>query len=142
MMALVCFVLGIFRGAQALRTLVLRASLSGRGVQTITTAELAHWCQQPDQVFLGFGFDWRPVHAQRLYELAKVDYRQFTVSPRLLAWLGYDSHPQPDAEIGLPYIHGGGISGDWTEGCVALDNAEMTELFEAIAIGTPVIVFP
>lgn len=40
------------------------------------------------------------------------------------------------------YIHGGGISGDWTEGCVALDNAEMTELFEAIAIGTPVIVFP
>jgi conjugal transfer pilus assembly protein TraD len=105
-LALCCFVWGIVRGVQALRTLVLRASLGGRAVQTITTAELARWCQQPDQVFLGFGFDWRPVHAQRLYELAKVDYRQFTVSPRLLAWLGYDSHPQPDAEIGLPYIHG------------------------------------
>lgn len=40
------------------------------------------------------------------------------------------------------YIHGGGISGDWTEGCVALDNDEMTELFEAIPIGTRVVVEP
>jgi conjugal transfer pilus assembly protein TraD len=58
------------------------------------------------RVFLGFGFEWRPVHSQRLYELAKVDYREFTVSPRLLQVLGYDARPQPDAEIGLPYIHG------------------------------------
>ncbi|WP_029000069.1 conjugative transfer system coupling protein TraD [Azohydromonas australica] len=105
-LALCCFACAVMRLAQALRTLVLRASLSGRAVQTIGTAELARWCQRPDQVFLGFGFEWRPVHAQRLYELAKADYRQFALSPRLLAWLGHEPDPQPDAQIGLPYIHG------------------------------------
>jgi murein L,D-transpeptidase YafK len=40
------------------------------------------------------------------------------------------------------YIHGGGTEGDWTDGCVALANDEMTELFEAIPVGTRVIVHP
>lgn len=102
----VCFLMALLRVAQALHLLVLRASLSGRAVQVITTQALAPWCQKPDEVFLGFGFDWKPVHSQRLYELAKIDYREFAVSPRLLHWLGYDVKPQPDAEIGLPYIHG------------------------------------
>ncbi|MES2956571.1 MAG: conjugative transfer system coupling protein TraD [Pseudomonadota bacterium] len=105
-LALLCLCLGVLRLSQALRTLILRASLSGRGTQVISTVELARWCQGRDEVFLGFGFEWRPVHSQRLYELAKVDYREFTVNPRLLTLLGYDSQPQPDAEIGLPYIHG------------------------------------
>ena len=105
-LALLCFGMGLLRIAQGVHTLVLRASLSGRAIQVIGTGELARWCRQPDQVFLGFGFEWRPVHSQRLYELAKVDYREFAVSPRLLALLGYDPKPQPDAEIGLPYIHG------------------------------------
>lgn len=40
------------------------------------------------------------------------------------------------------YIHGGGTASDWTEGCVALDDDEMTELFEAIPIGTKVTILP
>ena len=40
------------------------------------------------------------------------------------------------------YIHGGGTTSDWTEGCVALDNDEMTELFEAITVGTKVTILP
>jgi murein L,D-transpeptidase YafK len=40
------------------------------------------------------------------------------------------------------YIHGGGTASDWTEGCVALDNVEMTELFEAVPIGTKVTILP
>ena len=40
------------------------------------------------------------------------------------------------------YIHGGGTASDWTEGCVALDNAEMSELFEAVQIGTKVTILP
>jgi conjugal transfer pilus assembly protein TraD len=72
----------------------------------LSTRDVARWTEKPDAVFLGFGFEWRPVHSQRLYELAKVDYREFTISPRLLQVLGYDARPQPDAEIGLPYIHG------------------------------------
>lgn len=40
------------------------------------------------------------------------------------------------------YIHGGGTASDWTEGCVALDNAEMTELFAAVPVGTKVTILP
>ena len=38
------------------------------------------------------------------------------------------------------YIHGGGTANDWTDGCVALENAEMTELFEAIPVGARVTI--
>ncbi len=105
-LSIACFLMTSVRIAQALRTLVLRASLSGRSIQVLTTQALAPLCKKPDEVFLGFGFEWRPVHSQRLYELAKIDYRDFSVSPRLLTWLGYDVSTQSDAEIGLPYIHG------------------------------------
>lgn len=40
------------------------------------------------------------------------------------------------------YIHGGGTSFDWTEGCLALDNDDMAELFEAVPIGTRVTILP
>lgn len=105
-LSITCFLIALMRITQALRTLVLRASLCGRSVQRITTQALAPLCSKPDEVFLGFGFEWRPVHSQRLYELAKIDYREFAVSPRLLTWLGYDLNPQPAAEIGLSYLHG------------------------------------
>ncbi len=105
-LSVVCFAMGLLRVTQALDTLILRASLTGRSIQVIGTDDLAQWCRNPADVFLGFGFEWQPVHSQRLYELAKIDYRDFTVSPRLLRWLGHDVSPQPDAEIGLPYIHG------------------------------------
>ena len=40
------------------------------------------------------------------------------------------------------YIHGGGTASDWTEGCVALENGEMAELFDAIPVGTKVSIHP
>jgi murein L,D-transpeptidase YafK len=40
------------------------------------------------------------------------------------------------------YIHGGGTASDWTEGCVALDDAQMTELFDAIPVGAKVTILP
>jgi murein L,D-transpeptidase YafK len=40
------------------------------------------------------------------------------------------------------YIHGGGTESDWTDGCVALANEEITELFEAIPVGTGVEIKP
>lgn len=36
------------------------------------------------------------------------------------------------------FIHGRGSTSDWTLGCVALDDADMKELFAAIGTGTPV----
>lgn len=40
------------------------------------------------------------------------------------------------------YIHGGGTENDWTDGCIALNNDEMTELFNAIPVGAKVTILP
>lgn len=42
---------------------------------------------------------------------------------------------------GLIEIHGeGGRGGDWTDGCVALTNRDMDDLFGRVAVGTPVTI--
>ncbi len=43
---------------------------------------------------------------------------------------------------GYIFIHGGGAHSDWTEGCIALYNSDMDELFEIVRIGTPVYIYP
>ena len=48
--------------------------------------------------------------------------------------------PQKTRLGGEIYIHGGGTANDWTDGCIALDNEEMTELFGAIPVGTEVTI--
>jgi hypothetical protein len=40
------------------------------------------------------------------------------------------------------FIHGGGTASDWTFGCVALENAEIKELFDTLPTGTPVRIDP
>lgn len=40
------------------------------------------------------------------------------------------------------FIHGNGSASDWTWGCVALDNADMKELFEAVPKGASVLIEP
>jgi murein L,D-transpeptidase YafK len=49
---------------------------------------------------------------------------------------------QKTALGGEIYIHGGGIDGDWTRGCVGLDDSEMTELYEVVEVGTTVLILP
>ena len=43
---------------------------------------------------------------------------------------------------GEVFIHGHGSQSDWTFGCVALDNEDMKELFDAIPKGAPVLIEP
>jgi murein L,D-transpeptidase YafK len=50
--------------------------------------------------------------------------------------------PQNTRLGGEIYIHGGGIVSDWTQGCIALKNEEMKELFDAVPIGAPVRIDP
>jgi murein L,D-transpeptidase YafK len=40
------------------------------------------------------------------------------------------------------FIHGGGSATDWTQGCAALSNADIKELFDAIPLGTQVEIKP
>jgi murein L,D-transpeptidase YafK len=50
--------------------------------------------------------------------------------------------PQNTALGGDIYIHGNGASSDWTWGCVALENEDIRELFDAVPVGTPVTIRP
>lgn len=40
------------------------------------------------------------------------------------------------------YIHGGGVEDDWTWGCAALRDEEIKELFDALPLGTPILIEP
>lgn len=104
-LGIVCLLMAIRRWVQALRLLRLRASLSGRAMETMSRRRFRACCRDPEQVFLGFGFEWRPVHSQRLYELAKVHFRDFVVGAKLRRRFGR-GEAQPETEVGLPYIHG------------------------------------
>lgn len=37
-------------------------------------------------------------------------------------------------------IHGGGVAWNWTQGCIALNNQDIEELFKIVPTGTPVII--
>lgn len=50
--------------------------------------------------------------------------------------------PQYTKLGGLIYIHGNGAGRDWTWGCVALENEDMKELYDAVSVGTPVTIKP
>ncbi len=50
--------------------------------------------------------------------------------------------PQNTRLGGDIYIHGNGAGSDWTWGCVALENEDMRELFDAIPVGTRVTIKP
>ena len=41
---------------------------------------------------------------------------------------------------GLIEIHGGGTGVDWTDGCVALENKDMDDLFRRVRVGTPIVI--
>ncbi len=51
--------------------------------------------------------------------------------------------PPWDTKLGgAIFIHGGGAYADWTDGCIALYNTDMDELFKIVSIGTPVYILP
>jgi murein L,D-transpeptidase YafK len=54
-------------------------------------------------------------------------------------------HLPPPANTALGgnvFVHGRGSSTDWTWGCVALDDADMRKLYDAIDVGTPITIHP
>jgi murein L,D-transpeptidase YafK len=53
-----------------------------------------------------------------------------------------DAPLQETALGGQIYIHGHGSRTDWTWGCVALENEDIHELYDAVPIGTPFTIRP
>ena len=66
-----------------------------------------------------------------------------TEHDEILAAIAEQRMPLQKTKLGGEiYVHGGGTASDWTDGCVALDNDQMTELFDAIPVGAKVTILP
>jgi murein L,D-transpeptidase YafK len=50
--------------------------------------------------------------------------------------------PQKTRLGGEIYVHGGGSAADWTEGCIAMTDEEIEEVFAAVPVGTRVTILP
>ncbi|MFL6375774.1 MAG: tRNA (adenosine(37)-N6)-threonylcarbamoyltransferase complex ATPase subunit type 1 TsaE [Pyrinomonadaceae bacterium] len=50
--------------------------------------------------------------------------------------------PQETPLGGRIYIHGGGTDKDWTDGCIALKDNEIGDLYELVTLGTKVTILP
>jgi murein L,D-transpeptidase YafK len=60
---------------------------------------------------------------------------------RIAAAIDKGLRPPWDTALGGEiFIHGGGSGSDWTWGCVALDDADVRELFDAVPKGTRVVI--
>lgn len=60
---------------------------------------------------------------------------------RILRAIEQGLRPPWDTALGGEiFIHGGGAASDWTWGCIALDDADIRELFDAVPKGTKVII--
>ncbi len=81
-----------------------------------------------------------PVDAAR--GLAEALITQAQHDAILAAHRRHATPPWNTALGGEIFIHGSGAGSDWTLGCIALEDADMTELFATIPIGTPVEIRP
>ena len=62
---------------------------------------------------------------------------------RIVRALEMRARPPWDTPLGGEvFIHGNGSSRDWTFGCVALEDRDMKELFDAVPKGAPVVIKP
>jgi len=79
-------------------------------------------------------------HAERAFFAGAITPGEFR--DILLAFEKRTTPPWSTSLGGKIFIHAGGAHKDWTDGCIALYNSDMEELFQITGIGTPVSVRP
>ena len=88
---------------------------------------------------LGLSYPNAP-HAERGLRDGLITRGQYEAIMRAL---GAKKAPPQNTRLGGDiYIHGHGAGSDWTWGCVALENEDIRELFDAVSVGTPVTIQP
>ncbi|HEX4947229.1 MAG TPA: L,D-transpeptidase family protein [Blastocatellia bacterium] len=61
----------------------------------------------------------------------------------IVAAINAQAKPLQNTKLGGDiFIHGGGNRSDWTLGCIALEDADIKELFDLLPIKTPVQILP
>ncbi len=94
----------------------LKWSLGGKGISFISDEELKAKVTSEEgkenslALWFGKGFDWTPVHTQRVYEIKRADPEQF-YPPKMIMWMieqwsGEQVGANTAEYIGAPWIHG------------------------------------
>lgn len=106
----------VFNLARAWEIWRLKWSLGGKGLSFISDAQLkakVTGLAENDTsraLWLGKGFDWTPVHTQRVYEIKRADPEQF-YPPKFIMWMieqwtAEQVGANTPEYIGAPWIHG------------------------------------
>ena len=91
--------------------------------------------------YLSLGISYpNAAHAERGLRDKLISKSQYDTIMQALE--AHKTPPQNTKLGGDIYIHGNGAGSDWTWGCVALENEDIRELFNAVAVGTPVTIKP
>jgi conjugal transfer pilus assembly protein TraD len=102
--AMFALALTLIRTLQALRIWRDRMALEGRDIEWISSDEIQKKMEaRPGHVWLGWGFEWTRVHAQRLYDLQKLDADRLRV-PGAAVWRRLTHRTGP--KKGNPHLHG------------------------------------
>ena len=93
----------------------LKWSLGGKGISFISDEDLKAKVTEKDgsgstSLWFGKGFDWTPIHTQRVYEIKRADPEQF-YPPKMIMWMieqwtGEKVGANTLEYIGAPWIHG------------------------------------
>jgi murein L,D-transpeptidase YafK len=91
--------------------------------------------------YLSLGISYpNAVHAERGLRDGLITKSQYTA---IIEALKAGKAPPQNTKLGGDiYIHGNGARTDWTWGCVALEDSDIRELFNAVPLGTPVTIKP
>jgi len=91
------------------------------------------------QFYLSLGLSYpNREHAERGLRDGLITRSQYN---QIIAALARKRTPPPNTRLGGEiFIHGNGSKNDWTWGCVALDDGDIRELFDAVPVGTPVFI--
>jgi murein L,D-transpeptidase YafK len=89
--------------------------------------------------FLSLGLSYpNREHAERGLREGLITRGQYS---QIIAALTRKRTPLQNTRLGgAIFIHGNGSKNDWTWGCVALDDGDIRELFDAVPVGTPVFI--
>ena len=93
------------------------------------------------QYYLSLGLSYpEPKDAERGLKAGLIDKAQYQA---ILRAARQGVRPPWNTRLGGEiFIHGGGSSRDWTWGCIALENADIKELFAMTTNGTEVEILP
>ena len=91
------------------------------------------------QFYLSLGLSYpNREHAERGLRDSLITRSQYN---QIIAALARKRTPPQNTRLGGEiFIHGNGSKNDWTWGCVALDDGDIRELFDAVPVGTPVFI--